>query len=308
MAGLFGSDFDTTKPADSDPVKYGASWIVDLKRRLKAFVSVMFNPDTGTFKDSVIRQEALIPNGVVADTYTQVWVNNKGLVTKGANPVVQQTAKYYRAIFPVGGHYVIESAGSVYFHDGSYIGGDTHPGGYQGTLSVSGTPPPHMETGFNNGANYDAFSFTTPLGVNRIKATIIGAGGGATNAYGGGGGEAAEAIFPVDGLGEPLQILVGRGGGFDAIPANTSDGCFSQVRKGSTVFVNAAGGARTPGGAGGPSATGHDSSDLLVVRSKGKAGSNTGGGASGSTLLDYGTGGNLGANGSHGFVILEWVQ
>lgn len=44
---LLGSDFIVTSPDDTDPVSQGAAAIRDIKARLKAFVSVYFDPETG---------------------------------------------------------------------------------------------------------------------------------------------------------------------------------------------------------------------------------------------------------------------
>lgn len=49
---LLGSDFNPTTPRDTDPVANGAAEIRDVKRRLKDFVSVLFNPETGAFKQA----------------------------------------------------------------------------------------------------------------------------------------------------------------------------------------------------------------------------------------------------------------
>ena len=110
MAGYLGDDFDPLQPEDSDSVKFGASWIRDLKARVQRFAMTLFNLETGALRDRVVRHASLrdMP-GLVAGTYNKVKVNSKGLVTEGANEGEQQAAKYYVAAFYYGGGYSIDT-------------------------------------------------------------------------------------------------------------------------------------------------------------------------------------------------------
>lgn len=82
---LLGSDFDPTFPPDSEARNNGASRIRDVKTRLKAFASVLFNPETGNFMPGVIPPSALTPTNA-AGTYTKVTVDPQGRITSGQTP------------------------------------------------------------------------------------------------------------------------------------------------------------------------------------------------------------------------------
>lgn len=167
MAGLFGSDFNVDQPEDSSLVKLGAAWIRDLKGRLKRFVSVMFNPESGQFKDSVVRTEHLIGTGVTPGTYNRVTVNDRGLVQSGENEDVNTTAALYRARFEYAGGTVDTPAG---VDDVTGAGGDYTGSGvpYEGTYASL------------NGSAYVQYDFVVPDGVRRLKAIVVGGGGGAS--------------------------------------------------------------------------------------------------------------------------------
>lgn len=84
MAGKLGNDFNIGQPSDDDLVKNGAGWIRDVKARLKSFLGVLFNLETGDFQDNVIAKEKLRDlSPSPAGTWVQVNVNSKGLVTGG---------------------------------------------------------------------------------------------------------------------------------------------------------------------------------------------------------------------------------
>jgi hypothetical protein len=305
MAGYLGGDFDSTQPDDGDSVRYGASWIRDLKGRLKTFCSVLFNLETGAVKDSVIRPESLRDSGVVPGTYTRVKVSSKGLVTEGSNPSEQQVAQYYRAVFSFGG-----TGGTGYIESESTVTPVTGtPGNYPG-----GAAAPFSNTSYSvspgGSTNYSLFTFTPPAGVRRVKATLIGAGGAGytTNAspyhfYGGGGGELVETIIPLDGLGTTaITIIVGGG--------TTADGCPSRVALSPTVFADAGSGKVATGSAGGGRVTGSGSSNVLgILRSSGTDGAYDAVGATGAPYVTVGVGGSgtSGVSGD-GRVVLEWVK
>lgn len=300
-----GDDFNKDEPAESSQVNQGARWIRDIKSRLKGFAGRLFNLETGEYRDNVIASESLVDmDGILVhgQVFSQVSVNSKGLVTSGEPIQDQQTAGYYRAVFFATG------TGGEYVYDTAY---DVIPGtGTSGTYA-SATP---LSTGFRtsyadlNGATVKQFSFEVPLRVSRMKAIVIGAGGGADNDgtdYGGAGGEHAEATFPVT-PGALINVVVGSAGGNSATP--TSGGP-SAVSIGS-LYLEAGGGAKATNAAGGVivSGAGSDSTgEMVVVRSPGSVGTSAVGGASGSYILGYGKGGFDVTSPQDGLVVLEWI-
>lgn len=170
MAGRLGSDFNAADPADDSSVKYGASWIRDIKTRLISFVAVLFNRETGDFKDNVIRTESLRDlSPSPAGTWRQVVVGPKGLVLSGTNPVSQPVAGIYRAVFVdegANGRVKYDTVSGVV--DSPLAGPSTSYGGsgiYIGT--------------YDAGSEYWSFTFVVPDGVRRVKFQMSGGGGGA---------------------------------------------------------------------------------------------------------------------------------
>jgi hypothetical protein len=308
MAGYLGDDFDPLQPEDSDSVKFGASWIRDLKARVQRFAMTLFNLETGALRDRVVRHASLrdMP-GLVAGTYNKVKVNSKGLVTEGANEGEQQAAKYFSAVFMYGGAYRIDTDGSVI----SGNGGATGDGIYLGSGTYTGSGAPFTPTSYGLSGNYSEFSYKAPKGVRRVKATIVGGGGGSqqhgSGWHGGGGGELVEATFSLDGSGDQaLTIIVGNGGDASGSSAATS-GCPSRVYSSDSVFADAGAGLAGTASAGGGVVEGDGTdSTLLILRSSGTAGADGVGGLSGASALAAGDGGKPGAGGE-GVVILEWV-
>ena len=314
MGILNAPDFDTTQPADSDSVKFGAGWIRDLKSRLQQFCSTLFNLETGDFRDNVIRSASLTASGVVPGTYSQVSVNAKGLVIDGQNPTAQQTAKPYRAVFSADGAYHYETPSSVVVNstgtvDSVYLGNYSYASApFDGTLTPS------------SGATYGSFVFAPPAGVTRVKATIIGGAGGAwgnastiagsSTWYGGGGGECVETIFwDLDGSGtQQLKVCVGKGGATAVSSGSPGyDGCPSQVYLTASMYATAGHGTSATSTSGGAANDGSNSSSLGVVRSSGRSGDSKVAGASGSAYLQFGQGAGTDLAAS-GLVILEWLQ
>jgi hypothetical protein len=113
------------------------------------------------------------------------------------------------------------------------------------------------------------YSWTVPAGVYRVRAIVTGGGGGGGAGAGsweniGGGGGAGATAFATFNVtpGETLTIVVGAGGAGGSGRAG-GDGQPSQILRGATVLVEAAGGSGGPynpgggtagGGAGGNSA------------------------------------------------------
>lgn len=315
MAGYLGSDFDANQPENSDSVKFGAEWIRDLKRRVKLFGATLFNLETGQLRDSVVRHASLADMpGLVAGTYNRVKVNSKGLVYEGASSSEQQTANLYTALFQANGAYAVERKDAVALTGGGGAVDAIYKGSfdYDGT---SGSVTPPYDTAYAVRGQYVEFVWSPPSGVRRVKATIIGGGGGAyvgaSNWFGGGGGEAAEAIFNLDGSGvQALTLIVGKVGQNDSpgSPTSYGDGLPSRVRLSSAVYVDASGGSKATSSAGGGVATGAAAGGLLVLRSAGTAGAQSVNGQSGSSFNKYGRGSSPGSVLGDGVVILEWLQ
>jgi hypothetical protein len=306
MAGYLGDDFDSAQPEDSDSVKFGASWIRDLKARVQRFALTLFNLETGSLRDRVIRHASLrdMPS-LVPGTYNKVKVNSKGLVYEGANASEQQTARYYVAAFYANGAYSVDTATGV------QQGAGTVDAIYLSTGAYGGSGAPFTPEAYSLTGTYAEFSFKPPIGVRRVKATIIGGGGGAftggANWYGGAGGEMVQTTFSVDGSGDQaLIIIVGAGSPASTASVNGGDGCPSRVMLGSN-FADAGAGLRGTASAGGAPVVGESTDNtLLVLRSSATSGAQNVGGLSGASALAAGDGGRNG-NGGDGVVILEWV-
>lgn len=84
---LLGSDFDAAVPADAEARSTGASRIRDIKTRLKAWATVMFDLDTGNLKSGVVTGAMLENSGATAGTYIRVTIDAKGRATNGSNTV-----------------------------------------------------------------------------------------------------------------------------------------------------------------------------------------------------------------------------
>lgn len=301
MAFKLGTDFDVTKPADSSAVRRGAWWIRDLKSRIVSFCGVLFNLDTGDFRDNVIRSESLIDSGVTPGEYTSVTVDRKGRVTAGSNPVEQHQAKVYRAVFQA-------AAGANGFYD-TDTGKSTSTGSTHAAYS-SGSPAPFtgIVSASLNGSNFITYTFTIPDNVRRIKVIVVGAGGGGHAGHGGGGGEHREATLPVT-PGSAISIAVGVGG---AGGGSDQAGGPSLVNVGS-LYVEAGAGSPGTAGSNGSAVAGASSGTVGTLVCSGGAGTTTAAGPSGSGVIGnsgvaYGTGGNSsGTNGADGVVILEWL-
>lgn len=309
MAGYLGEDFDPNQPEDSDSVKFGASWIRDLKARVQRFAQLLFNLETGSLRDGVIRHAALkdMPTNP-SGTWSQVKVNSKGLVTEGANPTEQQIARYYVAAFYVNGSFSIDTATGIQSGNGATTGAV-----YLSTGSYSGSGAPFSPEAYALTGVFAEFSFSPPKGVRRVKATIVGGGGGAyvpaggSNWYGGAGGEMVVSTFALDGSGDQaLTIIVGDGSPASNPNTNGGDGCPSRVSLGAQ-YADAGAGRRGISTAGGQTVPGNATENsLLALRSAGTAGALNVGGLSGASALAAGDGGRSG-NGGGGVVILEWV-
>jgi len=299
MPGFFGSDFDQTEPADSGLVKTGAAWIRDVKGRLKRFLSVLFNLETGEFKEGVLAQawmRDLSPDP--SGTWTSVTVNDKGLVTAGTNPVEQQTAGVFRAIYTATGAVIDNSSTGE-------VDAVAAPAG----LSYPGVDPFGGRAFAVTGTTYFQYVFTIPTGTRRVKAFIVGAGGGGVDAgdnEGGASGEYIETVFDVEGK-TSLTVIVGQGGGDGAAGV---DGAPSSVILSSTIYADAGPGGGGASGTPGSPVAGHVATDYLsAIQFAGAAGDDGVGGVVPGPLTAYGNGSDgSGGGGGNGVVILEWLE
>lgn len=313
-----GSGFSSSEPADSSPVRRGAWWIRDIKSRLQGFLTKLFDLDSGDFKDGVIRTASLQDMAsLTPGTYNKVRVNSKGLVTAGENEADQQTAGIYRAAFYFDG--------TARYDTPTGVVSVTTGGSAPGIVSSGVVTYNHAGTtgGLNgsyttlDGSTLVAFTFTIPDRVSRVKAYIVGAGGGGDNTTsdaGGAGGEHVEATIPVT-AGTTINVAVGRSGASKVAGAPTPGGA-SGVDVGA-IYVEAGGGVNALSGTPGTSVTGDDTDDVTILRSPGASGTSAVRGASGSYFQGFGAGGYglgdgdpLGGSApaaQEGIVILEWV-
>lgn len=314
MPGYFGDgDFDSTQPADSDPVKRGAEWIRDVKRRLKTFCGAMFDLDTGLFKDNVVPSDALqdmeglFSAGKTSGEFTQVTVNSKGLVTAGSDTADQQRARIYRAIytFDSGGKYDTDSG--VTNVTGTLV---NYSGG------VNQAPFNYSTHDTLTGAQCRKYTLTIPANVHRIHAKVIGAGGGASKGggtdYGGGGGSHAEANLAVTPA-ETLTILVGDGGTHATNGGTGNPGCPSGIFLSDGTYMDGNSGlGATSSSGGGVDTNTPASSNVNVFEIPGVAGGANLFGKTGSYLWPHGSGGLASGggwadDGAKGFVLIEWM-
>ncbi|MEI8320353.1 MAG: hypothetical protein WCH79_20680 [Planctomycetia bacterium] len=314
MGLLSSPDFDPAQPADADSVKFGAGWIRDIKARLQTFGATLFNLDTGDFRDNVIRSASLTASGVTPGTYSRVQVNAKGLVVDGSNPTERQTARLYRAKFSADGTYYYETPTAVVVNGTGVVDSVSLGNFAYVSAPFDGTLTP------GTGATYASFVFSPPAGVTRVKATVIGGGGGAwgdsatiagsTVWYGGAGGGAVETIiWDLDGTGtEVLKVCVGTAGATALSGGSPGhNGCPSQVYLTASMYATAGHGDSATGSAGGSPHSGSESVSLGVLRSKGLPGASHLAGLSGSGFVQFGQGADVNQSGA-GLVVLEWLQ
>lgn len=300
MPGMFGDDFDVTQPEDSSAVKHGASWIRDTKARIKRFLAVMFNLETGRLKNDVV-DSSMLKDLTTAGTFTEVTVNAKGLVTSGSNPVEQKAARIFRAIFT--------TTNVIYETDDGLS--DAATPDLTGTYMGSGTPYKGTYASLN-GAGWNQYNFSIPTDVRRMKAIIVGGGGGKDDSgstNGGAGGELVETIFDVDGQ-STITVIVGDGGAGGSGGDGQAGGA-SSVYLSDTIYAEAGGGAAGTSGAGGSAVTGSKATSVLnILAVSGEDGAADDGGETGSYYKKYGRGAPdevADVNGDDGVVILEWM-
>lgn len=152
-------------------------------------------------------------------------------------------------------------------------------------------------------------SFTVPAGVNGVSAVVVGGGGGGSastvssngiSGGGGGGGGLAYGTFSVT-PGETLTIVVGAGGtgGTSAGNNNATNGGASQIKRGTTVLLEAGGGFKgsynaTVGNAAGGTGNQGTEADGGGNGGSGGVGSNGNGGGGGGGAAGYTGNGGFG--------------
>lgn len=268
MAGKLGADFDTTQPSDTDLVKKGAAWIRDIKSRIFSFVSTLFNPETGQFKDKVIPSAALVAIPGVEGTWNEVDVNSKGLVIAGRT--ISKTVFLKQYVFSFG------------------------RAGMQATTGDTATPVLALhdpEPTSSASLNTATYSFTVPPTVTRLFVRVQAAGGGPNGTsptFRGGGGSAVEAV--VDCLpDDQFLVWVGIGGIYDTTISAGLAGGPSKFEFDSTQSVKAGGGhpaAIVAGNGGAGFVTGDRILNYALF--DGQTGSATLGGSGGFGMPGYG--------------------
>lgn len=108
---LLGSDFNPTIPRDTDPVAAGAAEIRNIKRRLKDFVSVKFDPETGQFKSasSNITLSSTDPtNPALGDVYFNT-VSLTAFVfnSSGWSPILRSALPFAQQYFTATGTFTV---------------------------------------------------------------------------------------------------------------------------------------------------------------------------------------------------------
>lgn len=289
MSGKFGADFNENQPSDSDLVKKGAQWIRDIKARLKSFLGVLFNLETGDLKDNVIRSGALRDlNPSPAGTHTRVVVNAKGQVTSGDSPDNSLVARIYRYTY----EFAADGAAGGVAPDGSSI----------------------LATGAldDDGNTVAQYSFTFPADVTRVRVRVQAAGGGSAATKGGAGGGAYIDAVVEGSEGDVWLIWVGQSTETGlGTPAHSADSKFEfsgfkYLRCGggltSTVSDGSTGGVPDVAGVSG------------AIQVPGGDGTSTTGGASGcgagaaaSNNFSTGAGATPATGaGANGFVVVEY--
>jgi len=292
MAGLFGTDFDANRPTDASQIKFGASWIRDIKARIKTTFGIAFNLETGNFKSNVVPSSALKAlNPNPAGSYTEVTVNDKGQVTGGSGAGGAggiQVVQLWQAVYG--------STNGFYFN---------HPA--SNTLTTVAAPTP-------TSTHYE-YTFKIPDNVTVMRVRMWGAGGGGQNTYPGGAGAYAEVTIPVT-AGTTYNVKVPLGGtaGGAGVGADGNDAIFGDVSDDVYVLV--------PGGSGGGTgAPGVGAQRGAVVSPNGLI-ANIWEGSDGNTTVSGGTppytsednptapafGGAVATAGEPGKIILEYVR
>jgi len=99
---LLGTDFSALDPADSSLVSQGASWIRDIKQRLKDFVEVSFDPETGELLASAIPNGVTTPYGAAGTVYTSTGPSSAPVWAAGSGVQTGAGFLWFTSVAPVG--------------------------------------------------------------------------------------------------------------------------------------------------------------------------------------------------------------
>lgn len=170
MAKL-GSDFRASVPDDGAYVRHPVlpqlfTELRDIRSRIKAFFSEVFDADTGQLQLSSVPAAALkTPSNDPSGTWRRVTVSRKGLVTSGSDKDIVVSPRIYRGLF---------------FGDGLKLSTiDTDTGSDILTPTADAYPLGTFDgDGFWSGSifGFQKFTFAVPEGVYRVRATLIGCG------------------------------------------------------------------------------------------------------------------------------------
>lgn len=280
---LLGSDFNPTTPRDTDPVANGASEIRDIKRRLKDFVTVKFDPETGNFKSAssnITLASADPTNPNLGDVYfNTVSLTAFVFTTGGWVPIQNSNLPQALQTFSASGSFTVPAGiQRLKIHAWGAGGGgsSTSGGGANGS-------------GGGGGAYGSAIVVVTS---GQIIPLVIGTGGG-TGASGG-----ATTILGMSaggGTGAVALNTAGVGGTASGFDVNFS-GQSGNANSGSDAgFAGSAGGdAGGWGGKGGTSTT--------PTPSNAGAGTSPGGGGGGGTA----SASSVGGAGANGAIVIEY--
>jgi len=325
---LLGDGFNPQEPADSDLVKYGASWMRDIKNRLKGWGQVLFDLNTGRLRDNVIassKLKSLSPDP--AGAYNWGSVNSKGQVTAGQDVEIPSRGRAVSEMFI--GSILEESASTPVspLAPGAALRFNPDTNAFYTEVNDE-----WILTSADTEGDVNHWSarklWTVPTGVTQVRVVAIGGGGGGellATPYGGAGGTWAMVNFIV----EPQQqweLWIGSGGEGGATN-DGHDGTLTRFYLDATRFVKCKGGNGAKSGAGGTVpfpmsnfGTGH-TTQYIGIQSYGEPGGQPNGGACGNGCVggfsnnyvgkNYGAGGAgdavQGQAGGPGVIILDYI-
>jgi hypothetical protein len=331
---LLGTGFNPSDPTDDDLVKYGASWMRDIKNRLKAWAGVLFETDTGRLKDNVIgssKLKSLSPDP--SGSFNWGSVNTKGQVTIGNDVELPSRGRAVTEIF-IGG--TLEQSASQpagVLAPGLSLRFDPDVNNYYSEVTQDSEFVLTSTDATEGEANHWSARklWTVPTGVTQVRAIVIGGGGGGSmeaTPWGGAGGTWALANFVV----EPQQqweLWIGSGGYGSTASGAGWDGTLSKMELDLTHWVKCKGGNGAALGAGGTvpfpitvfGYTLGTAMDYIGLRAFGHPGTQPDGGAAGSGIpgaltgnyegFNYGAGGSggvaAGIAGGPGAIILDYI-
>jgi hypothetical protein len=174
VAVKIGSDFNASKPTDSDYVRHPtgrqlATELRFIKQRMVDFFGRSFTLDSGDLQDNIIPVPALRDSPTSPssgpDFYRHVTVDRNGFVLSGDTDPVNNTARVFRAAFFSTGSWVETESGIV----------------RNAAVTLQDIPPSHdvlhwVNTSYPPGGLPQGYrsEFIVPDGVTRIRVTLQG--------------------------------------------------------------------------------------------------------------------------------------